>query len=107
MGKDEAVKMSAFQVFRKSNFYVAVLLITSFLMLMVIPDLVYLVVGFLKAEKSAGLTAYCYLSILLSYLVDGFIYIFLQNKVRRKLQKKMRKWKSLLKFKKVQREAHL
>lgn len=94
-------KLNTFQVFRKSNFYVSGLLIASFILLMVIPDLVYLVIGILKAEKTDELVAYCFLSILLSYFVDGFIYILLQRKVRMKLKKKIKKWKDSFEIQKI------
>lgn len=81
------------QVFLNSNFRVPVLLITTFLFLVVIPDLIYLFVGIVMKKRSDGVVAYCFISILLSYFVDGFIYILLHSKVRAILTKKMRKWR--------------
>lgn len=85
-------KPSAFHVFRKSHFKVPVFLIASFLFLVVIPDLLYLFIGVIKGDKSPGLIMYSFISILISYTFDGYIYIFQQSRVRDKLRKKMRKW---------------
>lgn len=85
-------KRSTLEVFRKSQFKVPLLLITSFILFMIIPDLLYLTIGIIKNERSEKLVGYCFISITLSYLIDGYIYLYLHIKVRVKLQKKVHKW---------------
>ena len=59
-------KLNAFQLFRRSRFYIAVLLIITFLLLFVVPDLTYLFVGILQNKKSELLSTICWICYALS-----------------------------------------
>lgn len=86
----QVIKLTVIQVLKKSQFKVPILLITSFLLLMEVPNLVFLFENvLLHQRKSQGFIAYSVISILISYLVDGYIYIFLQAKVKAKMKKKL------------------
>ena len=82
---------SSFTVFRKSRFFVPFLLILSFIIFMVIPDLIVLFVGVLSggsAPLSDVLISSCWISYAVANIVDALIYIFMQDSVRRLLWKK-------------------
>jgi hypothetical protein len=81
---------SAFQVFRMSRFFVSILLITSFIIFMLIPDLVYLFYGVLGNNESSTLLACCWISYAISNLMDGWVYIFMQSTVKSLLRKKVK-----------------
>lgn len=83
--------ISIVQVFRRSNFHIPILLITTFLLMVIVPDLVYL-----TALQDANFTENISLVYALEILsvssdtVDALIYIFLIEKVRRLLFKKLK-----------------
>ena len=83
-------KESAFHMFRKSKFLMAGLLIMSFLVFMIIPDLIYLFLLILPRKTSKYIQFGCWISYACSNIVDAFIYIFLQRELRKVLKKKMR-----------------
>ena len=70
-----------FKIFRTSRFYVSVLLITSFMLFMVLPNLVYMFYGVMGQHKSRGLDDALLVLFNCSYLVDAWIYIFAQPAV--------------------------
>lgn len=80
---------SAFYVFRKSRFYVSVLVIFTFLLFIVVPDLVYLFLGIIQGNESEALLATCWISYAIGNLSDWYIYIMLQPRVRKLLKKKV------------------
>lgn len=82
-------KRNAFQLFRRSRFYIAVLLIITFLLFFVVPDLTYLSIAVIQKKKSEILTHICWICYAISNLADAYIYIFVQDKVRRTLLKKL------------------
>ena len=88
--KFRAVTGRVLKIFRTSNFYISVLLILTFLIFMVIPNLVYLVYGVLGGNKSKTLDDTLLILFNISYLLDAWIYIFAQQPVRRMLFKKLR-----------------
>ena len=80
---------SSLQIFRKSRFYVSVLIIFTYLLFIIIP---YCVFAFLSAndkllKKKTTTTEFNIAEILihLSYTSDAIIYIFLQSDVRKTL----------------------
>ena len=85
---------STFKIFRKSNFFIAVLLILTFVFFMLIPDLVYLFYGIVGNNKSDTLLAICEVLYAVSALANGWIYIFMQKSVRAIVWTKMRSLKS-------------
>ena len=81
---------SLFQVFRKSRFYITVLLTSTFLTFMVTPDLIYLFVGVVNGNKTEQLLTICWISYAVSNLSDAWIYIFMQKSVKKLLLKKLK-----------------
>ena len=80
--KNVGGKQNALQIFRKSRFYISVLLITTFLRFVKVPDLVYLFVGILNKNDSSTLLTACWVSYAVANLSDAYIYIFMQRDVR-------------------------
>lgn len=76
-------RQSTFTRFRQSRFYVAVLLITSLLILDVIPYLIYIA---LRLQKNIylypNIRYYLYISTYLSDTFDGIIYIYMNSPLR-------------------------
>lgn len=81
---------SSFKIFRKSRFFVAVFLIFSFILFMVVPDLVILFVGVVNGDISDLLMSACWVSYAICNMADACVYIFLQNRVRRLLWRRKR-----------------
>lgn len=84
-------RQSVYQTFRNSRFYVPVLLILTFLVFIVVPDLTYLFVAVVKGNDSTTLLVACWISYAIGNLSDCYIYIFMQRSVRRLLLKKLMK----------------
>lgn len=82
---------SSFQVFRKSRFFVPVLLILTFLLFMVIPDMIILFIGVVMNQMSDILLTSCWISYAVSNMTDACIYIFMQDTVRDLFIKKTRR----------------
>lgn len=76
-------------VFQNSRFYVSVFLILSFLTFLVIPDIVYLVYGIILNHDSSTLKSAIQIFYEISFLVDGYIYIFMQPNVRDFVRRKL------------------
>ena len=87
---------STFKIFRKSNFFIPVLLILTFVIFMLIPDLVYLFYGIVGNNESDTLFVTCDVSYAISILADGWIYIFMQKSVRAMLWAKMHNLKDVI-----------
>ena len=79
-------KESSIKLFLNSRFYVSGLLIATFLVLVVIPDLVYLFHTVIGKHGSILFNDIVLVFFLLSYLNDALIYIFMQPEVRRLLR---------------------
>lgn len=97
--------VSAFNVFRHSRFYVSVLIVTSFLVLFVIPDLVATCMNFRK-NRSEFLLIVLFICNGVSDFCNAVVYIFIQRPVKRLLLKKC---KALLDdyYKKDMTSSHL
>jgi len=85
---------STFEAFRSSRFYISVFLIFTFILFMIIPDLVYLFLvvvpeNVLRLSKEKILTG-CLISYGIANLSDAFIYIFLQAEVKKYVFRKLR-----------------
>ena len=87
---------STFKIFRKSNFFIPVLLISTFVIFLLIPDLVYLFYGIVGNNESDTLFATCDVSYAISNLADGWIYIFMQKSIKAMLWTKMTNLKELI-----------
>ena len=80
---------SSFQIFIRSPFFVPVLLILSFIIFTVFPNLIFAYYEFSGEEISYTLDVICYILFATSDLCDAFIYIFVQKQVRNTLLKKI------------------
>ena len=74
---------SRLNTFRHSKFYICVLLLTSFLILLVIPYILYLIYRITGWSLPTNYFTYFRLSMFLSDSVDALIYIFLQPSVKK------------------------
>lgn len=68
--------------FKMSVFYIPVMLITTFLIFMTIPDISYLFIAIINNNPSETLSSICWISYAVSNLIDAYVYIFLQHHVR-------------------------
>ena len=84
---------SVLTAFVNSNFFTAVLLITSFLILMVTPALIHAYYDFTAKEMSVPLYTYIYASVYLSDLVDAIIYVLLYKPVKNILGTKLTRFR--------------
>ena len=80
---------SAWQLFRRSRFYIPVLLIVTFLVFFVVPDLTYLFIGIIQNKRSKLLLTICWICYAISNIIDAYIYIFVQKSVRKALFNKL------------------
>ena len=71
-----------FRRFCESKFYIAVLIISSFTVFVVASDLCYILMGSSMGYHTSTLIGTRFLCLAISDLFDGFIYIFLNQKVR-------------------------
>ena len=78
-----------FQLIRRSRFFMIFLLIVTFLMFIVVPDLTYLFVHVINNKHSKNLEIACWILYAVGNLADCYIYIFLQPPVRKLLIKKI------------------
>lgn len=92
-------KITTSEAFRDSRFCTTILLVLTFIVFIIIPDLVYLFFGMEKAHfshnskpaadlKSDILFDYCRVSYVIASTMDFFIYIFIQPAVKEILCKK-------------------
>ena len=94
---------SAWSVFRNSNFFVSVLLITTYIVFVQIPGGVWFVISFLKKDRSDLLVAVRAISYDVSNIFDVYIYVFYDAAVRQYFSSKLRRWKILRKSNKKTR----
>ena len=78
-----------FAIFAHSRFFIPVLLIASFLTFTVIPDLIFSYHQLTNKNVSHTLQVLCYVFYSCSDLADAFIYVLVQTKVRKLLNKKL------------------
>ena len=81
-------RQSVWNIFRSSRFFIALLLIASFLIFIVIPDLYLFIAAVSKKEKVRHLVI-CRIFFALSDTFDALIYIYLQKKVRKIMMEKL------------------
>ena len=85
----DAPDETLFHIFVNFRFFVSVWLITSYLILMVIPILIKTLCYFADIPMSKVLISYVDISITFSDTADGVIYIFMDRKVRKVIWKKL------------------
>ena len=78
------------QTFRRSKFFIPVLLILTFLVFIVSADLTYLFVVVVSGKDSSMLEVVLEISYCLSNLADAWIYIFLETELKSLLLRKLR-----------------
>ena len=83
-------RQSSFKLFRKSRFVVFMLLVTTFVVFMILPDVTYVVMAKIYDIHSDVLVTSCMICYASSNLSDAFIYIFADVRVRKKWIEKMR-----------------
>ena len=81
---------SLFQVFRKSRFYIAVLLISNFLIFKVIADFLFFFIGVVAKNDTPVTNITTFTMWALSDLLDAWIYIFVHKPIREVLKRKLR-----------------
>lgn len=81
---DVTSHVTAFSIFRRTKFFVSILIIISFIVFTVLPDLIFGIHGVRTNNKhiSYAFRVYLLISFSLSDTVDSVIYIFLQKSVR-------------------------
>lgn len=87
-----------FEAFCRSRFIVPVALVLTFILFMLIPDLIYLFYGIIGNNKSETLSSLCWVSYAFSNILDGVIYVFMQTPVKNMIREKFER---LLNFKKM------
>lgn len=80
---------SCWQIFRRSRFLVSVLLILSFLLFMIVPDMINLFYGLVYRDDSEALRDTTMIVYQVSYLFDALIYLFMHQPIRRLIKKKL------------------
>lgn len=90
-GTSQTSKTDFCGVFRRSKFYISVLLISSFVIFIVVPDLLNVFVFMNIKDFPNALLTFFLLCNSVSDLLDGYIYIFIQGYVRKLLWKKLKK----------------
>ena len=84
-------KISVSAVFRRSQFYISFLLIGSFILLMVIPDMIFIFMGVVSGKVTYAFAMGAMIPTMLSDSIDAWIYIFMYSSVRNLFLKKIRK----------------
>lgn len=87
--KQRKHKQNVIKVFFKSRFYVSALLIASFLVFVVLPDLLWLFVDIIYKKRSYDLVAACNMCYSIWYLSNAFIYIYLKVSVKQLFWKRL------------------
>ena len=88
-GMSTSAGQNIFKVFQKSRFYIPVLLISTFIFFMAIPDLLNLFIVNINGNHDITLRITLKISWALSYLSDAIIYIWIKPSVRKLLIKKL------------------
>ena len=87
VGRVETVgKVSRFQLFRASKFHTSVLLVLTFVVFLIVPDLTFLFYGILGERESEDLFHACCLSFTFANMTDVLIYLLLHPRVRKELK---------------------
>lgn len=81
-------RQSFWNVFRSSRFFIAVLIIASFVIFVIVPDIYLFLSALVQQEKVQQLVA-CRIFFALSDMFDAFIYIYFQKEVRKIMFEKL------------------
>ena len=87
---EDGAQLRKFTRFKKSVFYIPLLLITTFLIFMTIPDVAYLLIAIIPNKPSETLSTICWISYGVSNLLDAWIYVYLQHDVRNFIKRKFK-----------------
>ena len=82
-------KVNVFRLIRTSRFFAIFLLIVTFILFIVVPDLVYLFVRVQNGQESNTLAITCWILYAVGNLADCYIYIFMQPAVRKQFSQKI------------------
>ena len=80
---------NSFDVFRRSRFYIPVLLILSFLLLVLVPHVVGFLYGQVHQKQWDMVNSICWMLYAVSDIINAWVYIFVQRPVRTLLWKKI------------------
>ena len=92
---------SLFNVFLNSKFYISVLLISTFLLFTIVPDLIFMLCITINGNISEDVRVTCYIFYAISYVSDAWIYIIIQKSVRTRFQRICRNLKNWFCFKDI------
>ena len=81
--------LGAFKIFCKSRFFIVVLLISSFILFIIVPDMILLSNTIKENKFSSTVLSACFISYAISDFIDGILYVFIQPSVRKLLKKKL------------------
>lgn len=84
---DGKKRLSIWKAFRQSTFYVTILLVSSFIFFVVIPDLIFLFYPMVNRGFPESLNSVCILMYSVSFLIDAWIFMMMQRQVKRFLWK--------------------
>ena len=85
--KSEEGSQSLWKIFRRSRFYVSVMLISAYIVFTILPDLLW-TFGVVEKHNIQFLMTIMYAT---SHLADGVIYIFMHDRVKKMLHRKLRR----------------
>jgi hypothetical protein len=83
-------KLSIYQAFRQSKFYIAALLISAFISFKVVPDLIFMLYAKISGGVPQALRKTCFILHSISFLVDAWIYIIMQKTVKKQFWRMLR-----------------
>ena len=89
--RSNSTASTSIDLFRSSRFYIATMLIASFVVFVVTPSLTLSVLQICNVDLSVQVRLYAYISEAVSDLVDGVIYVFMYVPVRNLASKKLSK----------------
>ena len=78
--------VSTLQIFRASNFYISIVLVSTYIIFLIVPDLVYLLYGVKGDNISETLENACWLAWTVGNLIDFFTYLLMPPRVRKELK---------------------
>lgn len=87
-GRSFKSNQSVLKVFKRSRFYIPMLLIASFIVFMVVPEWTHLFVVVLRNEKSITLNLVLMILWTFSYFVDAVIYIWIKPSFKKEMKRR-------------------
>ena len=79
-------KLTAARIFKGSKFYISILLVSTYILFLMIPDLVFLFQGILKNNETETLENACWLVWAFGNFIDFIIYLLMPPRVKNELK---------------------